>query len=229
MHSVVVIGSGGNALDVMDVVDALNLAGRDWEVRGFLDDARAAGTTHVGLPVLGRIEDAGRYNDASFINAIGSDKTFRLRPAIVARTGLSRERFATLVHPTASVSKRALLGQGTCVNHGVSIGGGAVVGDHVYLGVGCIIGHDAVIEDYAVIAPGAIISGFTRIGQGSYIGAGAIIKQTKQVGAGAIVGMGAVVCKSVPAGAIWVGNPAGPHEPSRRGKPTGFEAVEMKG
>jgi sugar O-acyltransferase (sialic acid O-acetyltransferase NeuD family) len=229
MHSVVVIGSGGNALDVLDVVDAIRLAGRDWEVRGFLDDARAAGTSHVGLPVLGRVEDAGGYSDASFINAIGSDKTFRLRPAIVTRTGLPRERFATLVHPTASVSKRARLGHGTCVNHGVSIGGGAVVGDHVYMGVGCIIGHDAVIEDYAVIAPGAIISGFTRIGQNSYIGAGVIVKQTKQVGAGAIVGMGAVVCKDVPAGATWVGNPAGPHEPARRATPTGLQAVETRG
>jgi sugar O-acyltransferase (sialic acid O-acetyltransferase NeuD family) len=229
MHPVVIIGLGGNALDVLDVVDALRLAGRDWEVRGFLDDARAAGTSHVGLPVLGPVDDAGRYGDTRFINAVGSDKTFRLRPTIVARTGLPPERFATLVHPTASVSRRARLGHGTCVNHGVSVGGGAVVGDHVYMGAGCIIGHDAVIEDYAVVAPGAIVSGFTRIGQNCYVGAGAIIKQTKQVGAGAIVGMGAVVCKDVPPGETWVGNPAGPREPARRMRPSGLGAVEIKG
>jgi sugar O-acyltransferase (sialic acid O-acetyltransferase NeuD family) len=220
MRSVIIIGTGGNALDVMDVVDALDLAGRNWEVRGFLDDARPAGTSIHGLPVLGRVEDAARFQDACFINAIGSDKSFRLRPTIISRAGLPRERFVTLAHPTASVSKRARVGHGTCVNHGVSIGGGVVVGDHVYLGVGCIVGHDAVIEDHAVVAPGAIISGFTRVGPNSYVGAGAIVKQQKRVGGQAIIGMGAVVCKDVPPGATWVGIPAAPHEPAFRPEQT---------
>lgn len=209
-HPIIIIGTGGNASDLLDVVDALNMVSGNWEVAGFLDDRGAPGTSHFGLPVLGPIEDAQRCGDALFVNAIGSDKTFRLRPTIITRTGLPRDRFVTLAHPTTSVSKRAQLGRGICVNHGVSIGGGAVVGDHVYLGVGCIIGHDACIEDHAVIAPGAVISGFTRVGQNSYIGAGAIIKQTKKVGARAIVGMGAVVCKDVPPNETWVGVPARP-------------------
>jgi sugar O-acyltransferase (sialic acid O-acetyltransferase NeuD family) len=218
MRSIVIIGSGGNALDVLDVVDALQLAGRDLEVRGFLDDVRAPGTVHLGLPVLGRVEDAATAGDGgwSFVNAVGSDATFRLRPAVVARTGLPRERFMTLVHPAASVSKRARLGQGVCVNFGVSIGGGVTIGDHVYLGVGCVIGHDAVVEDHAVIAPGAVVSGFCRVGQNSYVGAGSVLKQKKHVGIGAIVGMGAVVTKDVPPGATWVGNPAAPHEAAGR-------------
>jgi sugar O-acyltransferase (sialic acid O-acetyltransferase NeuD family) len=214
--SLVIIGSGGNASDMLDVVDALREAGRDWEVLGFLDDAREPGSSHLGLPVLGRVDDAARVaarGDAVvFINAVGSDATFRLRPAVVRRTGLPRERFATLAHPAASVSKRARVGGGTCVNYGVSVGGGVTIGDHVYLGVGCVIGHDAVVEDHAVIAPGAVVSGFCRIGENCYVGAGSVIKQKKHVGAGTVVGMGAVVTKDVPAGATWVGVPAAPHE-----------------
>lgn len=214
-NSLVIIGSGGNACDVLDVVDALNAGGGSWEVRGFLDDARPAGASILGLPVLGRIEDANRFRGSAFVNAVGSDKTFLVRPTIVERCGLNSEHFATLVHPKASVSSRARVGRGVCVNHGVSVGGGAVVGDQVYLGVGCIIGHDAVIEDYCVVAPGAIVSGFVRVGQNSYVGAGAIIKQKCRIGERALVGMGAVVCKDVPPGATWVGVPAGPHEPAR--------------
>jgi sugar O-acyltransferase (sialic acid O-acetyltransferase NeuD family) len=215
MRALVIIGTGGNALDVLDVVDAVNRGGPAWEVSGFLDDAAPAGTTVYGLPVLGRIEDSNRCGAAEFINVIGSDKSFGIRPTIIDRLALPVERFATLVHPMASVSTRARLGGGVCVNHGVSIGGRAVIGNHVYFGAGCIIGHDAIIEDHAVIAPGAVVSGLTRIGGGSYVGAGAIIKQTKQVGARAVVGMGAVVCTDVPAGATWVGLPAAPHRPAR--------------
>jgi sugar O-acyltransferase (sialic acid O-acetyltransferase NeuD family) len=216
VQALVIIGSGGNACDVLDVVDVIRRADREMEVRGFLDDARVAGTTYLSLPVLGCVDDASRYADSVFINVVGSDKSFRLRPTIVGRAGLPRERYATLVHPAASVSRRAKVGCGTCVNHGVSVGGGAVIGDHVYMGAGCIIGHDAVIEDHVVIAPGAIISGFTHIGHNAYIGAGAIIKQAKQVGTRAIVGMGAVVCKDVPPEVTWVGFPAGPLKPSQR-------------
>jgi sugar O-acyltransferase (sialic acid O-acetyltransferase NeuD family) len=170
--------------------------------------------------------DSRCSGESFFANAVGSDKSFRLRPAIVERVALPPERFATLVHPAAGVSKRARLGRGTCVNHGVSVGGGAAIGDHVYLGAGCVIGHDAVIEDHAVVAPAAIVSGFTRVGRNSYVGAGAIIKQTKQVGAGAVVGMGAVVCKDVPAGETWVGIPAGPYEPAQRGSSGAAQAAQ---
>jgi sugar O-acyltransferase (sialic acid O-acetyltransferase NeuD family) len=216
VQALVIIGCGGNACDVLDVVDAIRRADREMEVRGFLDDARVAGTTYLGLPVLGCVDDASRYADSVFLNVVGSDKSFRLRPTIVERAGLPRERYATLVHPSASVSTRARIGCGICVNHGVSIGGGVTVGDHVYLGAGCIIGHDVVIEDHAIIAPGAIISGFTRVGRNCYVGAGAVLKQAKQVGAGAIVGMGAIVCKDMPPASTWVGNPARPHRPTRR-------------
>jgi sugar O-acyltransferase (sialic acid O-acetyltransferase NeuD family) len=208
----VILGSGGNALDILDVVDALNRTAPVWQVRGFLDDGRETGSEYMGFPVVGKISDALKFGDCSFLNAVGSDKTFRLRPAIIERTALTRQQYGTLVHPTASVSTRAKVGNGVCVNHGASVGGRAVIGDHVYLGVGCVIGHDAVVEDHAVIAPGAIVSGFCRIGQNSYVGAGAIVKQTKLVGAQAVVGMGAVVCRDVPPGATWVGNPARPLE-----------------
>jgi sugar O-acyltransferase (sialic acid O-acetyltransferase NeuD family) len=221
---VVILGSGGNALDMLDVVDALNRAGAAWEVRGFLDDAREPGSVYLDLPVLGPVSDAKKFGDCLFLNAVGSDKSFLLRPAIVEKTGLSPQQFGTLLHPAASVSARARVGRGVCANHGASVGGRAVIGDHVYLGVGCVVGHDAVVEDHAVIAPGAIVSGFCRIGRNCYVGAGAVVKQAKQVGAQAVIGMGAVVCKDVPPAATWVGVPAAPLGPARRGVPAAVQA-----
>src|SRR5262249_11426968 len=136
-----ILGVGGNAYDVLDIVEAANADAPRWEVVGFLDDARTPGAVHLGLPVLGPLREAARLSGCAFINAIGSDGSFRRRPELVAATGLGAERFATLVHPAASVSRRARLGRGVAVNFGASVAGGVVVGDHVVLGPGAIVGH----------------------------------------------------------------------------------------
>ena len=141
----VIIGVSGNAYDVLDIVEAANCQSPRWMVVGFLDDTRAPGTMHQGLMVLGPLREAPRWEKCLFISAIGSDLSFRERPAIVAATGLAADRFATLIHPAAAVSRRAKLGRGVYVNYGASIGGGVVVGDHVAVGLGAIIGHDTVI------------------------------------------------------------------------------------
>ena len=48
----------------------------------------------------------------------------------------------------------------------------------------------------------------TVIGDDASIGSGSVILCGITIGASAVIGAGAVVTKSVPAGEIWVGNPA---------------------
>jgi sugar O-acyltransferase (sialic acid O-acetyltransferase NeuD family) len=203
-----ILGTGGSVHDVLDAAEAINARSPAWEVAGFLDDARPAGGRHLGLSVLGTLQDAPRFPGHWLVNAIGSDKSYQLRPALVASTGRDAERFATLVHPAASVSSRARLGRGVCVHFGASVGGAVTVGDHVTLCPSCTLGHDAVLEDFAVIAPAAVISGSVRVGRCCYVGTRAVVKQGVTLGEGCLVGMGAVVLRDVPAGVTVVGNPA---------------------
>jgi len=213
--SIILIGTGGNALDALDVIEAINHRAPTWTVRGFLDDVRPRGSECAGLPILGSLEEATRFEHHQFINVIGSDRSFRDREAIIARTGLREDQFATLIHPSASVSSRAQLDRGTLVNFGVSIAGNIKIGRHVALGAGCILGHDTQVEDYVVIAPGAVISGAVRLGRSCYIGARAAIRQNLQIGECCLIGMGAVVLKDVRTWNTVVGIPARPLESVR--------------
>jgi sugar O-acyltransferase (sialic acid O-acetyltransferase NeuD family) len=207
-QSLIILGASGNGCDVLDVVDAINASARTWEVAGFLDDSMPERGEFRGLPILGRLSDAGGFDRAAFINAIGSDRNHRRRREIVAQADVGSERFATLVHPGASVSRRARVGRGCCINFAASVAGNVAVGDHAWLGPGCIVGHDAVVEEYAVLAPGAVVSGLARVGDSAYIGASACVRQRVRVGERSLVGMGAVVLRDVAADSTVVGNPA---------------------
>ena len=204
----VILGTGGNALDVLDIVDAINAAATTWEVVGFLDDMAAKGSECVGFPILGRIVDAPQLGDCWFVNSIGSDRSYGRREQSVGSTRIAPARFAKLIHPKAGVSPRAEFGHGSYACFGVSVGGRARIGQHVHLGAACAIGHDAVVEDYSLIAPGAVLSGSVHVGHAAYIGAGSVVRQGVRIGSGALVGMGANVLRDVPAGVTVVGNPA---------------------
>ncbi len=205
----VIIGSGGNALDILDVVDAINRATPTWTVAGFLDDSKAVGTAVYGSPVLGGLTSAARLPpETTFVNAIGSDRSYRKRADIIHSLALPDDRFATLVHPLAAVSTRAALGVGTCVNAGVVLAGNVRVGRHVWLGSNCTVGHDTVIGDFAMIAPAAVLSGSVLVCESTYVGAGACVRPGSKIGLKALVGMGAVVIGEVTAAKTVVGNPA---------------------
>lgn len=206
----IILGTGGNALDFLDVVEAINGVAPTWELVGFLDDARDPGSTYHGIEVLGPLARAADLRRCWFVNAIGSDRSFRRRADIVSATGLGDQFFATLVHPGACVSIRARIGAGTVVNFGASVGGEAEIGRHVTLGPNSTIGHNATVEEFAMVAPGAVVSGFVRLGRGCYVGAGSAVRQKVEVGPGALVGLGAVVVRDVPNRATVVGNPARP-------------------
>ena len=207
-RKLVILGTSSNAYDILDLVDAINQSGAVWEIAGFLDDARARGSRCEDYEVIGGVRDAARLSGVEFMNSIGGDRTFRKRAELVAMTGVPPERFATLVHPAALVSRRARLGAGTCVNGFVRVASGVSIGNHVWLGTGCTVEFGCGVDDYAVIGPRALIGGGARIESSALVGAGAALRPRVIVGKKSQIGLGAVVIGDVAAGSTVVGNPA---------------------
>ena len=90
------------------------------------------------------------------------------------------------------------VGPGLSIHHGQ----GLVVNNQSRLGRGCILRHGVTIGNSGEGG------GCPVIGDNVEIGANALVLGAIEIGDGARIGAGAVVVKSVPAGAVAVGNPA---------------------
>lgn len=208
---IVILGTGGNCLDILDTLGDINDARREnvYECAGFLDDDASKWNTEIfGARVLGGLATAPRYADCWFVNGIGSTKNFWRKHEIIAATKIPQERFETIIHPTASVSRTARLGPGTVIFQNVTVTSNVTIGAHVIILPASVLSHDDVIGDYTCIAGGVCISGNVSVGALCYLGSGATIKDSVQIGAGALVGMGSVVLRDVAENTVVVGNPA---------------------
>jgi sugar O-acyltransferase (sialic acid O-acetyltransferase NeuD family) len=213
MEEVIILGVNGNCIDIAEAVEISARPDQPQKVLGFLDDNRSLhGAFVAGYPVLGGLSEAARFANAVFVNGIGSPRSFRSRSEIIARTEVSSARWATVVHPRASVSPRATIGRGCVLLAGASVGARAVLGNHVTVLQNSIISHDSAIHDFTAIATGVCVSGNCVVGRNCYLGCNCSVRDGVHVGDFAMVGMGAAVVANVAAGAVVMGVPARGHQ-----------------
>jgi len=203
---VLLIGAGGHAQVVADILLAMNQGGNKLIPIGFLDDdAHLVGLRFLDLPILGTISDLPVVSHDALIVAIGHN---RVRQAIWSTLSEQGETFATAVHPAGVIGRDAKVGSGTMICGGVVINPGSRIGQNVILNTGATIDHHNLIGDHAHLAPGVHTGGEVRIGEGALIGIGATVMPGISVGEWAVVGAGAVVTSDVPPFATVIGVPA---------------------
>jgi sugar O-acyltransferase (sialic acid O-acetyltransferase NeuD family) len=194
---VLVIGAGGHA---KVVIAALQEAGR--VVRAAFDDNRQRGSSILGVPVIGPLDEAMGFRGCEAVVAIGDNE---IRRAIVARLPME---WISVVHPRAVVHSSVHVGPGTVVCAGAVIQPDAKVGLHAILNTASTVDHDCHIRDFAHVAPGTHLGGNVTVGEGAFLGIGVTVLPNLTVGDLAIVGGGAVVVRSVDAGETVAGVPA---------------------
>ena len=211
MQKIVILGATGGCVDILDTILDVNSAALSplYDVVGFLDDREdLRGTRVLGVPVLGPFSTVTGYRDCHFITGIGSPYNYWRRERIIDGLGIPSERFATIVHPTASLSGSAELGFGTVVHQNVTITTGAKIGTNVLILPQSVISHGDVIGDFSIVNAGVCLGGDVKIGRCCYIGSRSSVRQDVEIGDHSQIGMGSVVLNDVPADTVVVGSPA---------------------
>jgi len=206
----IILGTAGNSLDILDLLESIREDGAPaFDCAGYLDDApELQGATVRGLPVLGPLAAARELSDCVFVNGIGSPNSYLRKTAILAKTGLSADRFATIVHPSACLSRTAVLGKGSVVFPNVTISSNVHIGDQVIVLSNSVINHDVAIGNGTCIASGVCVSGGVSVGAASYLGSNSAIIENITIGDRCLVGMGSVVLDPVADDSVVAGNPA---------------------
>lgn len=207
---ILIMGGVGNGTVIASTIVDLMQVSNEWEFLGYLNDTGEIGSLIEDFPILGRVAEAGRFNlrDVYFVYALTTVKKAQERAEILWALNLPREKFATIIHPTAVVAHSAQLGCGVVLMPHTVVGPGALMGDHAQLYAHGFIGHHARVGELCFIANNASIGGYVNIEQGTHIGSNSSILERVMVGKWSLVGLGAVVLKDVPPYAKVVGNPA---------------------
>ncbi|MFC2001673.1 NeuD/PglB/VioB family sugar acetyltransferase [Chloroflexota bacterium] len=206
----IIIGGIGNGTVVSSTIEDIMRESSEWELLGFLNDNIKVGEELNGFPVLGPVSDAPRLNskDCYFIYTLINVKKAYERIQILNGLGITTEKFATLKHPTAVVSRSAKLGYGVVLMPGVIISPDVTIGNHTQLYANSFVGHDTTVGDYCFIANNASVGGIITVEEGVHIGSNCSIVERVTLGRWSLVGLGAVVLKDVEPYTKVVGNPA---------------------
>lgn len=197
-----ILGTGTFAMEAADLVDDIG----GWDIVGFVASLPPyqPGDTILGLPVYW-VDELERFDNSHHaVCALVTTKRWKFIEQVTA-FGIP---FATIIHPTARVSRRATVGEGSVISAGVQVSTHTHIGRHVVINRGALIGHHDTIHDYVTISPGANIAGSVTIGTRTYVGMGALIVEKRTIGSQVVVGAGALVTRDVPDRVRVLGLPA---------------------
>ena len=222
MQHLFIFPCGANGLEALDcLTDEVSFL-------GFIDDDKEKQRKHIfnndvnnslNFEVFGRDfyknnlkEILEKCNNLKVLACVGSPANFRERKTIIEDfckdLNIEKQRLATVIHPSAQISKYAQIGSNCLIMANVVITHNAKIGDNVIILPNTVIHHDTEIGDYTCIGANVVVAGNVKIKESCYIGSGATILQDIQIGTKTMVGLSAVVIRDIGENKTVVGNPA---------------------
>jgi sugar O-acyltransferase (sialic acid O-acetyltransferase NeuD family) len=183
--NIVLIGAGGHARNVFEMIIALGHS-----LIGYVD-VRQNGWFSVP-----------RYESEAEMDALGVDfgvalgiggvtvNELRKRVSLLMRYRDRGCAAPSLVHPQAYVSKSAVLKDGCHIMAGAKLQASCRIGRGAIVNTGAIVEHETIVNDGVHVAPGAILLGNVTVGAYAMIGAGAVVLPGADVPEGALVKAG---------------------------------------
>ena len=158
-----IIGAGGHGQVVKEVAEALGT----YERIDFVDD-----TAECAVGKLKDLANLRERYDAAFVG-IGNN---HVRREVLTQLRACAYDIVTLVHPTAYVSKSAVIGAGTIIEPKATVNAHTKVGEGCIISVGAIVDHDVVLESCVHVNAGAICKAGSRVEAEVKLEAGQVVK-----------------------------------------------------
>lgn len=201
----VVVGASGFGREVVGLVNDINQRKQTWDLLGLVDD-NLSGKTIEGFKILGTLSELNNIQPKPYVAIAIADP--RIRKSIVERLSEQGFEFATLIHPTVSMSEFVSIGAGTIVCQNSLFTTNVHIGNHCIINVNCSFGHDTQVKDFTSIMSHSAIAGDVFIGAGCYFGLNCTVINKITIGAWSTYGAGSVVVEDMPEKIVAVGVPS---------------------
>ncbi len=204
--NLVLLGGGGHCHSVIESIEGT----KKYSVQGILEAPGHGSTLINGYPVIGGDELIPELilKGMSFLVTVGHIKNPLPRKKLFEKLKTNKALIASILDPSAVVSERCSIGEGTVVLRHAFVNSGATIGQNCIISTGAIVEHDSKIGNHVHISTGAIVNGDCIVGDHCFIGSGAILSNNISICNDALIGAGAVVLRSVTKPGVYLGNPA---------------------
>jgi sugar O-acyltransferase (sialic acid O-acetyltransferase NeuD family) len=194
------IGGGGHCKSCIDVIEMENR----YRIAGIVDSAERIGDYVLGYPIMATDKDIPSIaaGNSRVLITIGQIADPQKRIDLYSLASSLNIEFATVVSPTAYVSRHASIGQGTIVMHHAVINAGAIVSSNCIINTRALVEHDAVIGENSHISTGAVVNGGVQVGNGVFIGSGAVAREYITIGNRAFIGANKTVSCDIETGMV---------------------------
>ena len=205
-RELVLLGGGGHC---KSVIESIELEG-NYTIAGISEQPSRKGEKISGYNVFttdDEIEVLAKEG-YSFLITVGQIRNPMPRKLLFEKLKSCNAKIATITDPTAVVSPRSVIGEGSVVLRHTFVNAGAVIGTNCIINTSAIVEHDSIIGNNVHISTRAIVNGDCKIGDNCFIGSGAIIINGVSICSDTLIGASAVVFRSITKPGTYMGNPA---------------------
>lgn len=173
--NIVLIGAGGHANSVIDILDICG----SYNIIGLVDSNFRTIKSLQGYPVVGSDEILPELKmevDYAVIT-VGHIGNVGIRKHLFKLIQSLHFKIPVIISPYAYVSKTATISSGTVIHHGAIVNANAKIGMNCIINSRALVEHDACVGDNCHISTGAIVNGGVIVKEGVFLGSNATTKQ----------------------------------------------------
>ena len=196
MKKVIIIGSGGHAKVVIDILSEM----KDVEIIGLTTNSNSVGSIYSGYPVLGNdsVLEGNRYRDCTVVMGIGGFRDNKLREEVFHKIKIQGYQFINAIHPTAIISRSVTMGEAVVVFPGVILNTEVRIGNNSIIATGATIDHETIIGNNVLVSAGVTVGAYAYVGDSALLALGSKVVSGITIGKHCLIAAGAVVIKDVP-------------------------------
>lgn len=206
MKELIIIGARGFGREVYNLALQCEGYGKEYFVKGFLDDKNDALLGLENYPtVISSVEDYQIKENDFFICALGEVKWKKKYSQIILDKG---GEFMNLIHPSVKLNLNVQLGYGLILLNNVIISNDCLLGNFVTIQPFSVLGHDSKVGDWCHINAYSFMGGFSMLENEVCLNTRATVLPKIVIKKGATVGAASLVIRNVKEGTTVFGVPA---------------------